>query len=500
MIWRSHGLNAVLAVFIVAIALLTAGHEHADPVLVLTLAALAAATSLRLQDDRDTGGFTVSLAPCFAAAVLLDPASAMFVALAGGADRFGSLLTRPERRRDDVHTLLNYMVSTAVAALAADALFGPTITQLTPRLLVVPLIDLVVNGTLVALDRWLLGDPVRPFVGFALRWLPVELAASLVGLIIIAVYLRDGTLGVALLIVPLVALQAIVNWLVISRRRVEQERERARFYLDQADVPVFVVGSDNQVLETSRAARRLFGTPTGATWQDWLLHGLGPAARRQIEGVAEGFVTEPDDVQRMTFQTGATGSIDRDLRWTATRLDAQRLGTAGWLLAARDTTEERRAREEASRDALTGLANRRGLDRHLNSGVPIRAVMLIDLDRFKQVNDQLGHEVGDALLVAVAGRLSQAVRGPDDLIARLGGDEFVIVLGAGRWHDPQGDAVAARVRAALQAPFQLGSVRVTVGASVGVQAMKPGLDPDEALRVADAQMYAAKRARSAQSP
>ena len=133
--------------------------------------------------------------------------------------------------------------------------------------------------------------------------------------------------------------------------------------------------------------------------------------------------------------------------------------------------------------------------------------MLLDLDRFKEVNDRYGHHVGDLLLVEVARRLQAAVErggtaatGPQgfgDLAARLGGDEFAILLPG--LEDPDAaDRHAERIRRTVAGPARLGAVRVDIGLSLGLAvAPDQGSDLDTLLRKADLAMYEAKRARVA---
>jgi diguanylate cyclase (GGDEF)-like protein len=156
------------------------------------------------------------------------------------------------------------------------------------------------------------------------------------------------------------------------------------------------------------------------------------------------------------------------------------------------------ARDQARTDELTGLPNRRALAeaaaRALADRDPARplAVLLLDLDGFKQVNDDLGHHLGDELLRAAAGRIGAAVR-PDDLPARLGGDEFAVLLEAGT---PAADVIAARIRGQLARPFAIREHLLAVDASVGTASWpQDGDDLHALLRCADAAMYAAKRAR-----
>jgi diguanylate cyclase (GGDEF)-like protein len=184
--------------------------------------------------------------------------------------------------------------------------------------------------------------------------------------------------------------------------------------------------------------------------------------------------------------------------YVAAALDNGRLYTA---LAdsesrLRSLTDELRMR--ATHDSLTGLANRdlarQLLERSLGSDDEGQVGLLFcDLDKFKAVNDRLGHEAGDDLLCQVADRLRKCVR-TGDLLARLGGDEFVIVLPsvAGLEAVTQ---IGARVLDVLSEPFPLGGARVQVGASVGGVVGERGADGTQAvdlLRDADAAMYAAK--------
>jgi diguanylate cyclase (GGDEF)-like protein/PAS domain S-box-containing protein len=169
-----------------------------------------------------------------------------------------------------------------------------------------------------------------------------------------------------------------------------------------------------------------------------------------------------------------------------------------------DTTEHAMAQEQLRSvgflDPLTGLVNRgifvEGLGRRLDELKPRRfansfAVLYLDLDRFKIVNDSLGHLVGDELLVAVSRRLELCLR-PGDALARLGGDEFAILL-SGLGDDSQANAIAFRIQDALRAPFAIGGREVFTSASIGVAFGPSGYtSPDEVMRDADTAMYHAK--------
>jgi diguanylate cyclase len=152
---------------------------------------------------------------------------------------------------------------------------------------------------------------------------------------------------------------------------------------------------------------------------------------------------------------------------------------------------------QARTDDLTGLPNRRRFSEALTAALdspaaPEVAVLLIDLNRFKEVNDSLGHAAGDELLVEVGGRFGSALRS-GDLLARFGGDEFA-VLAPGS--DAEGArALAARLSATLVEPFVISGVRVHVGASIGVVAALETANATELIRRADVAMYRAKADR-----
>jgi diguanylate cyclase (GGDEF)-like protein len=160
-----------------------------------------------------------------------------------------------------------------------------------------------------------------------------------------------------------------------------------------------------------------------------------------------------------------------------------------------------RLRHEATHDVLTGLANRSLLASRMHDALRTAtandspAVLLLDLDRFKEVNDALGHHVGDELLQVVAARLVE-LRMPDATVARLGGDEFAVLLPA--LPDPAGDAMslAERIVAVLSVPVELPEVTLSTSVSIGV-AIADDADTDtdtDLLRHADTAMYAAKAA------
>uniref|UniRef100_UPI003563007E putative bifunctional diguanylate cyclase/phosphodiesterase n=1 Tax=Actinotalea sp. TaxID=1872145 RepID=UPI003563007E len=164
------------------------------------------------------------------------------------------------------------------------------------------------------------------------------------------------------------------------------------------------------------------------------------------------------------------------------------------MVYLRMLTLVRQVNDQATTDPLTGLPNRRALHNagrlRLADRSQQQSLLLLDLDRFKEVNDSLGHHAGDELLIAVAGRLRSTLRA-DDLIVRLGGDEFAVLLeGAGA---DESEAVAVSLGRALSEPFDLGGFEVRSSASIGI-ALFPehGTDLSTLLRKADRAMYCAK--------
>jgi diguanylate cyclase (GGDEF)-like protein len=151
-------------------------------------------------------------------------------------------------------------------------------------------------------------------------------------------------------------------------------------------------------------------------------------------------------------------------------------------------------------DPLTGLANRRAFMAELSGAVDAGpgALVFLDLDGFKQVNDTHGHGAGDELLSVVAARLATCVRG-GDTVARLGGDEFVVLV-RGLTDHRAVDELTARLRDALAQPIGLSMARVTARASVGVTLFDRGEPAEAVLHRADAAMYARKRQRRTLSP
>ena len=203
----------------------------------------------------------------------------------------------------------------------------------------------------------------------------------------------------------------------------------------------------------------------------------------------------------LTVETGDENS-DLVLRMSGRPLYDQNEEFVGFRGTATDITEEYRSQEEASRlakfDSLTGLANRHRMEHRIDSTLQTfrsakraAALLMLDLDRFKQVNDTLGHAAGDQLLQQVAERLNQVISGRGE-IGRLGGDEFQILIPD---MDDRGELgeIAKKIIQMLSQPYSVEEGRCTIGCSVGI-AIAPydGVERDELTRAADLALYASK--------
>jgi diguanylate cyclase (GGDEF)-like protein/PAS domain S-box-containing protein len=226
------------------------------------------------------------------------------------------------------------------------------------------------------------------------------------------------------------------------------------------------------------------------------LEGLSPgaAARARAEGLASCWVhpvTVPGDEgpTAVMVMWRPHDGIPTRFTWLAVHRTGRLLRfTLQW------DRSHRALEYAATHDVLTGLANRSAFTSRVREIATLAegeaSVLFVDLDRFKPVNDQLGHLVGDRVLQAVAQRLSGAVR-PGDLVARIGGDEFAVLCE--RLGRQEAAGVADRLVAAMEAPILVDGVPgISVTASIGVTALAPGDDPETVLARADRAMRRAK--------
>jgi len=282
---------------------------------------------------------------------------------------------------------------------------------------------------------------------------------------------------------------------------VRQERER---------LSVITASLGEGVCAVSAQGEITFLNPAGASMLGWDALGTDADGTPVVPtGPAPGFLLEP--ARRAIAARRDVTSYDTPFR----RIDGSHfpvtmtaspvvgdVSATGAVLVFRDTSERKAFEEQLARhafqDALTGLANRRLLLDHLDHALLQAertssrvAVLFCDIDRFKVVNDKLGHQVGDELLRVVGDRLRRAVR-PGDTLSRFGGDEFVVLLEGVSSPDDAGE-VAARVLDALRGPVTLSAGHEVVATmSIGVALSKPGVSRDDLLHDADVAMYRAK--------
>jgi diguanylate cyclase (GGDEF)-like protein/PAS domain S-box-containing protein len=291
------------------------------------------------------------------------------------------------------------------------------------------------------------------------------------------------------------------------QRELEASRERYQLALDGSNDGIWDWSIVTGAVFLSERAVRMFGYAPGEIGpelEDWLalLHpedrdGVVAALAHHVEGRTDHLEIEHRVLRR-----------DGEWRWVLTRGLAVRGadGAPVRMAGSHSDVTERRAYEarlvhQARHDALTDLPNRAlflerlglAIERCRSGATGPCAVLFLDLDRFKVVNDSLGHLSGDRLLVAVAQRLRASVR-PGDLVARLGGDEFALLL-ENLERPRRADDVAARIHHAMAAPFILGESQIFATASIGiVRYAGQACEPDVILRNADIAMYRSKRA------
>ena len=282
-----------------------------------------------------------------------------------------------------------------------------------------------------------------------------------------------------------------------------ESEERFRSAFDNATIGMGVVALDGRWLQVNRSLCEIVGYDE----RELLESEVQQVTHR------EDLVTLEEQIQR--FTAGTISSHQTELRychksgkevWAHLGMSLVRDGEARPLhliFQIQDITDRKRAEEQllhdAFHDALTGLPNRAlfmdhvkmAIQRSRRSNNRLFAALFLDLDRFKIINDSLGHMVGDQLLVGIAHRLEACLR-PGDTVARLGGDEFTILLEDLASTEDAID-VARRVQEAVTQPFNIGGHEVFTTASIGIALSNTGYErAEDLLRDADTAMYRAK--------
>lgn len=297
---------------------------------------------------------------------------------------------------------------------------------------------------------------------------------------------------------------AIVLHKAIARWQQQQQGERNA---------LAIAGANDGIWDWNITSGRVYFSPR---WKEMLGHGeeVGDALDEWLDRI------HPDDldwvkVKLVAHVNGLTAHFDNEhrlrhqdgsYRWMLTRGLAVRDASGEAVRMVGSLTDitmrkhtEAQLLHDALHDVLTGLPNRTLLLDRLRHAIQIAkrnaeylfAVLFLDLDRFKVINDSLGHMIGDQLLIAIAHRLAICLR-PGDTVARLGGDEFVVLLED--VPNVQGvTTIAERIQQALSQPFNLDGNEVFTTASIGIALSPTGYDaPEDLLRDADIAMYRAK--------
>jgi diguanylate cyclase (GGDEF)-like protein/PAS domain S-box-containing protein len=292
-----------------------------------------------------------------------------------------------------------------------------------------------------------------------------------------------------------------------ERRAAEAAMRQQASLVEHVSDAIVAMGADGQVTTWNPAARHIFGWTAEEALGSSISSLFGPTCAKAL-AAADGAVRIQTQLKRRSGEL-----IDVEL--AVDDVIGPTGGSVGQVMICTDITDRRhreterevaeaRLRHQSRHDVLTGLANRAMVLEHLSELLlrmecgpqPTRAtmaVLFLDLDRFKLVNDSLGHAAGDEVLRIVSRRLASAVRS-NDLVGRLAGDEFVVLVD--QLTDPDElDRLVERLFSSLAEPLSVNGRRLTVTASIGIAMLEPDerTDAEDLLRDADVAMYTAKQ-------
>ncbi len=295
-----------------------------------------------------------------------------------------------------------------------------------------------------------------------------------------------------------------------AERALAREQEFTRVLLATVGAVILVFDRDGAVVDINRAGEEISGytkaeLQAGPSFEHLIPADELPMVRERVAELRRSKIPNRGDNHWLRRDGGKVW-----ISWSNTVL-LDSAGEVEFVVATGiDLTERRdledRLRHAALHDALTGLPNRAALRDYLIQALARCrrwpeygfALLYLDLDGFKPVNDRFGHQAGDAVLEGVALRLRGCLR-TVDTVARLGGDEFAVILDGVRSRE---DAAAAirRIEQAVSLPFPISGREVQVGVSVGLALSAAGVELDALLSAADAEMYRVKAARKAAAP
>jgi diguanylate cyclase (GGDEF)-like protein/PAS domain S-box-containing protein len=285
---------------------------------------------------------------------------------------------------------------------------------------------------------------------------------------------------------------------ISARKRAEEEIHLKALLLDNANDSVFLVGQQGNICYINETACRIHGY----TQQEMLGLNLRTLISPEF---AQGLQLRLDKLLLRGQAIFETAHICKDGTILPVELNVRLIESNGnklFLGVARDIMDRKLAEKHAHlayHDPLTGLPNRRRLIERIEYGLVrakryerLVAVMFLDFDNLKKINDSLGHDVGDEVLISAAGRMIYCVR-QEDVVSRLGGDEFVVLLSeiidAG-----EAKSVAEKILAELATPMNIAGQTITLSSSVGISLYPDdSMDPQTLINLADSAMYKAKR-------
>lgn len=287
-----------------------------------------------------------------------------------------------------------------------------------------------------------------------------------------------------------------------------ESEERFRSAFNYAPIGIALVSSSGQWLKVNRALCAILGYEEdeflSMDFQSIIFPEDLGVTLVKIHELISGKTANCQMEQRYLHKTGRTVWAS----WSVSAANDSKSDFPNLIFQIQDITEKKLAEEklqhEATHDALTGLPNRsffmnrlsNALSKAIENPTYMVSVLFIDLDRFKYVNDSLGHLIGDQLLISISERLRDCMR-PSDIVARLGGDEFTILV-EGRYDVDEVIRIAERIQQKFSMPFDLKGHEVYSSASIGIlHASEKHLSSEDMMRDADTAMYQAKRAGKA---
>jgi diguanylate cyclase (GGDEF)-like protein/PAS domain S-box-containing protein len=435
----------------------------------------------------------------FCAMVLLGPAVAACIAAA-------TVAIESSKRRKAVQIVIWNSLGFGAYTLIGGFLVASVVD---PRESTVPM-ALAAIGLYVACEAlsWafaILGRYVmmlRPhsfpaYVDQLLTAMPSAIAGGVMTATALWTFHAGGGVALAMLGVGLLLLQGLYARLNDVEFALRAERDRAQTYLDSAGSLFVILDAENRIAQANRRAQQVIGLTehelVGTRWEHLL---------RERASFIVALETAAHRSARVEADLRVASGQDRVILWSIEELSSVH-GERQLLLSGEDITDrrvaERRLEHLAFHDPLTELPNRAAFARSLSRSLGRSegcAVLFIDLDGFKRVNDALGHGAGDELLCHAGQRLLGCVRS-NDVVARQSGDEFLVLLDALPVAADEAEAVVdeivERMVASLEQPYGLQAGEARVAASIGV-ALHPrdGDEPEELIARADHRMYAQK--------